>query len=125
MKNRNSKRQKHKTFNTSRILFTSFCLFLLVIISDQASAGWEQVSDILSHVKAPGFPNRNFKITDYGAVADNETDCTDAFKQAICRRQPPSGVIFHSDQGVQYASQGALIGSDSFSLYNGTTGSPH
>ena len=28
-----------------------------------------------------------------------------AFKQAIWRRRPPSGVIFHSDQGVQYASQ--------------------
>lgn len=29
----------------------------------------------------------------------------DAFKQAIWRRRPPSGVIFHSDQGVQYACQ--------------------
>ena len=26
-----------------------------------------------------------------------------ALKQAIWRRRPPSGVIFHSDQGVQYA----------------------
>ena len=29
----------------------------------------------------------------------------DAFKQAIWRRRPQSGVIFHSDQGVQYACQ--------------------
>ena len=29
-----------------------------------------------------------------------------AFKQAIWRRRPPQGVIFHSDQGVQYACQG-------------------
>ena len=28
-----------------------------------------------------------------------------AFKQAIWRRRPQSGVIFHSDQGVQYACQ--------------------
>ena len=28
-----------------------------------------------------------------------------AFKQAIWRRRPPKGVIFHSDQGVQYACQ--------------------
>jgi transposase InsO family protein len=29
----------------------------------------------------------------------------DAFKQAIWSRRPQSGVIFHSDQGVQYACQ--------------------
>ena len=29
-----------------------------------------------------------------------------ALKQAIWRRRPPQGVIFHSDQGVQYACQG-------------------
>jgi transposase InsO family protein len=29
----------------------------------------------------------------------------DAFKQATWRRRPQSGVIFHSDQGVQYACQ--------------------
>ncbi len=28
-----------------------------------------------------------------------------AFRQAICRRNPGTGVIFHSDQGVQYACQ--------------------
>ncbi len=28
-----------------------------------------------------------------------------ALKQAIWRRRPPEGVIFHSDQGVQYACQ--------------------
>jgi len=28
----------------------------------------------------------------------------DALKQAICRRQPPTGLILHSDRGSQYAS---------------------
>jgi transposase InsO family protein len=28
-----------------------------------------------------------------------------AFRQAICRRSPGTGVVFHSDQGVQYACQ--------------------
>ena len=29
---------------------------------------------------------------------------SDALKQAIGRRRPPKGVIFHSDRGSQYAS---------------------
>jgi hypothetical protein len=28
-----------------------------------------------------------------------------AFRQAICRCSPGTGVVFHSDQGVQYACQ--------------------
>lgn len=28
-----------------------------------------------------------------------------AWKMAVCHRQPPSGLIFHSDRGVQYASK--------------------
>jgi putative transposase len=30
---------------------------------------------------------------------------TSAWKMAVCHRQPPKGLIFHSDRGVQYASQ--------------------
>lgn len=28
-----------------------------------------------------------------------------ALKMALCHRQPPAGLVFHSDRGVQYASQ--------------------
>jgi len=31
---------------------------------------------------------------------------TSAWKRALCHRQPPQGLIFHSDRGVQYASAG-------------------
>lgn len=30
---------------------------------------------------------------------------TSAWEMALCHRQPPTGLIFHSDRGVQYASQ--------------------
>lgn len=83
MKSRNSNNQQCTLFSTSKILSVLFCLSLLVVPAGQAYAGWEQVSEILSRIKAPKFPNRNFTITDYGAVADNESDCTDAFKRAI------------------------------------------
>jgi len=69
MKNRNSNSQKRDIFFVSRILFVIFCISLLVIPAKRASAGWEQVGEILSRIKAPQFPNKDFNITDYGAVA--------------------------------------------------------
>ena len=45
----------------------------------------------MNRIKAPRFPNRNFTITDYGAVADNERDCTDAFKRAISAAHQAGG----------------------------------
>src|SRR5215813_2966776 len=46
-------------------------------------AGWGQVNSILSRIKPPQFPGRDFDITRYGAVADGAKDCTSAIAQAI------------------------------------------
>jgi polygalacturonase len=48
-----------------------------------ANAGWAQVPTILSRIKPPTFPNRDFKITDYGAVADGKADNTEAIRKAV------------------------------------------
>jgi polygalacturonase len=47
------------------------------------------VNRILARIKPPVFPDREFDITRYGAVADNSFDCTDAIRKAIaeCARQ--------------------------------------
>src|SRR5207249_1592890 len=42
---------------------------------------WAQMDEILSRIKPPTFPNRDFPITKYGAVAN--ADCSQAFKAAI------------------------------------------
>jgi polygalacturonase len=44
---------------------------------------WDRLPDLLARVKAPAFPARDFNVTDFGAKAGGETDCTDAFAKAI------------------------------------------
>jgi polygalacturonase len=44
---------------------------------------WSQIPEILERIKPPVFPSRDFRISDYGAQGDNQTDCTDAIAKAI------------------------------------------
>jgi polygalacturonase len=44
---------------------------------------WAKLPQILKSIRTPSFSRREFPITEYGAVADGEADCTDAFKKAI------------------------------------------
>jgi len=65
----------------------SFALFLIALLPipllQADEAGWAQVPGILSRITAPEFPARDFVITNYGAVADGQTDCTAAIARAI------------------------------------------
>ncbi|MDB5192666.1 MAG: glycoside hydrolase [Segetibacter sp.] len=44
---------------------------------------WSRLDNMLKQIKAPTFANRDFVITQFGAVGDGKTDCTVAFKNAI------------------------------------------
>ena len=64
------------------------CPFLLVslLLTSTAFADspeWKQLPKILKRIQAPKFPNRDFDITNFGAVADGKTDCTKAIAMAI------------------------------------------
>ncbi len=91
MELRNSKGLTSAAVVPSRVLVVLFCLVLLVGPVGQGYAGWEQVCGILSRVNAPQFPNRDFNITDYGAVGDGQTDCTEAFRKAISAAHEAGG----------------------------------
>ena len=50
---------------------------------------------MLKSIKPPTFPNKDFLITSYGAVADGKVDCTQAFRRAIdeCNKQGGGRVV--------------------------------
>lgn len=44
---------------------------------------WERLPGILAAIEAPVFPDRDFRVTDFGAVGDGTTDATAAFRDAV------------------------------------------
>ena len=54
-----------------------------VRVKSQRTIGWHTLPAILARIKAPKFPARDFKITDYGASPGRETDSTEAIRKAI------------------------------------------
>jgi len=106
---------------TSKFIVT---LFFVILLSGCASqnAGWRQANDILSRIKAPQFPAKDFKITDLGAVGDGKTDCTQAINKAISAANkagggqvvvPPgtflTGAIYLKSNVNLYISQDAIV----------------
>jgi polygalacturonase len=92
------------------------------VAADGRAAGWDAAPSILARIKPPRFPARDFKITDYGAVAGGAADSTDAIRKAIeaChaagggRVVVPAGVFLtgaiHLKSNVNlYVSEGATL----------------
>lgn len=64
--------------------------------AESASQGdWGRVSEILERIQAPSFPERDFSVLDYGAIADGHTDCRQAIWDAIkaCNRAGGGRVV--------------------------------
>lgn len=88
----------------------------------ETEKGWGRLQGILSQINPPTFPSRDFVITDYGAVGDGITDCTDVFSQVMTvanaagggRVVIPAGTYLtgpiHFKSNVNlYVSKGAVI----------------
>jgi len=84
---------------------------------------WAKLDQILQQISAPDFPDQQFNILDYGAVADGTSDCLPAFSEAIqkCNEAGggkvwvPKGSYFvkgpiHLKSGVNlHVEEGALV----------------
>src|ERR1700683_2089345 len=66
-----------------KILLSLFFVVFFATSTPAEQTEWNQVPEILKRIVAPEFPARNYVITDYGAVADGKTDCTEAIRQTI------------------------------------------
>lgn len=58
---------------------------------DVPALPWPAANDIVANTKLPTFPDRTFKVADYGAVADGKTDNTAAFAKAITAANAAGG----------------------------------
>ena len=101
-----------------------FILGFLFISSNvlPSDAGWKDLNKILKNIKPPKFANKNYLITSFGAKPDGNTDCTNAFRDAIekCSKKGggkvivPEGIFLtgaiHLKSRVNlYISKGAVV----------------
>lgn len=71
-------------FKATLILLVIWALFISACDNSSYNEfGWEQVPEILKRIVPPTFQAKDFKITEYGAIGDGKTDCTESFNKAI------------------------------------------
>lgn len=83
--------------------------------ASQPDAGWSEKSEILRRIVPPSFPAREFRITDYGAIGDGRSDCTDAFRSAIAACHAAGGGKVIVPRGVWFT--GAIHLKSNVNLY--------
>ena len=66
----------------------------------QALHGWDAYPAIVKRISPPAFPQKDFLVTTYGAIGDDKTDCTNAFKKAIEKCHSAGGGRVVVPQGV-------------------------
>jgi polygalacturonase len=74
-----------------KIIINCLILFILPgflgcfdeLVRDKIDKGWDAAGNIINNLKEPVFPGREYIITDFGAINDGNTDCTEAFRKAI------------------------------------------
>ena len=107
---------------SSKLMIGDFNITFSVRTKDSPDSGWATVPEIMKNIVKPVFPDSDFIITNYGAVGDGITDCTNAFKDAISacnqagggRVVVPEGTFLtgaiHLQSNVNlYVSKNALI----------------
>jgi polygalacturonase len=90
-------------------------------LADPGAAGWDAVPAILARVKPPQFPARDFPVTDFGAVGDGATDCTDAIARAVAACHAAGGGRVVVAGGVFLTGAVRLLGNVDLHVAQGAT----
>ncbi|MBV9183048.1 MAG: glycoside hydrolase family 28 protein [Acidobacteria bacterium] len=67
----------------SRVRSKQWAQLPAIEASNSSLDPWGELPRIRERIKAPIFAERSFVITDFGALGDNRSDCTQAFERAI------------------------------------------
>ena len=95
------------------ISFLFFLIILLAVPVCSSEAGfsddpWDKVDEILARIKAPEFPDKDFIVTQFGAIPDGRTDCRSPIMDAIsaCHKAGGGRVIVPAGD---YMIEGPLL----------------
>ncbi len=73
--------------NCRRLLKISTSFILLVVLLSagvyKSNVNWETIDTIVTRIIPPSFPDNSYNITDFGAIADSLTDCTESIREAV------------------------------------------
>ena len=88
----------NRNFNFRSILIlTSLFIYLGCANQINVTDGWDKVSDILDTITVPQFQDKDFLITDYGAIADGSTAMDVKLYTGNGSTQTISGLNFSPD----------------------------
>ncbi|MBP2645847.1 MAG: Polygalacturonase [Firmicutes bacterium] len=91
------------------------------ICQNEIEEAWEQLPGIVSNIVPPSFPDRDFLLTDYGAVGDGVTDCTDAFIKAMAEANAAGGGRIVVPQGTFFTGPIHFRSNVNLHITNGAT----
>jgi len=66
-----------------KILLYKIVFVFFISCANTSVNHWSKVPEILEQIKPPVFPDKDFLITNYGAIGNGKIRCDDAFKKAI------------------------------------------
>ncbi len=101
---------KHTFPIVPSIFLTSILLFFPVECLQAGSSDdpWNKVDEILARIKAPEFPDKDFLVTEFGAIPDGQTDCRNSIMDAITACHVAGGGRVILPVGV-YLSEGPIL----------------
>ena len=103
---------RNTTFSIAFVLVSCFPFARQIQPRDQ---GWDALPGILARIVPPSFPDRDFDVTQFGAVGDGKKDCTDAFREAIDKCSASGGGRVVVQRGIYLT--GAIHLKDNVNLH--------